>query len=197
LFVASHAAAQGWDPELEGGEVVVVQPRPVELRHEFTFGVGSLPLDAFYSAWTVNGSYTYHPSETVAWEVASAFLADDSDTGLQDELLDRFEVQPTHFEKVTAGVFSHLVLKPFYGKRALLNGPVLPAETSFLLGAGALKYTLSLRAAADVGILFRLHLADWFSLRFSIRDVVAVDQLHGAENVLLLDLGASFNFGSS
>lgn len=196
LAAAPAARAQGWDPEVEGGEVVAVGVRPIELRHEFTFGVGSLPLDAFYSAWALTGSYTYHPSETLGWEVASGFLADDSDTGLANELLDRFEVQPVHFERITAGLFSHLVFKPLYGKRTLLGGPVLPAETSFFVGAGALKYTLSLRAAADIGILLRLHLADWFSVRFSVRDLIAADALHGVENVLLLDVGAAFNFGS-
>ena len=195
LATSPAAGASGWDPEVEGGEVVVVQERPVELRHEFTFGAGLLPLDAFYSAWAVSGSYTYHPSETFAWEVASAFLATEIDAGLQDDLLERFEVQPTRFEKVSAGVFTHLVFKPFYGKRTFFNGPVWPAETSFVIGAGAVKYTPSLRAAADIGIVFRLHLADWFSLRFSIRDLVPVDVRGGVDNVLLLDLGAAFNFG--
>jgi len=195
LLAASPAAARGWDPEVEGGEVVVVQDRPVELRHEFTFGAGILPLDAFYSAWAVTGSYTYHPSETLAWEVASAFLATEIDSGLQDELLERFTVQPTRFEKISSGVFTHLVIKPFYGKRTLFNGPVWPAETSFVIGAGAVKYTPSLRAAADIGIVFRIHLAEWFSVRFSVRDLVPVDVRGGVDNVLLLDLGAAFNFG--
>ena len=198
LAVASWrpAAAQGWDPEIDGGEVFVIQERPVSLEHEFSFGLGVLPLDAFYTGYTLSASYTYHPSEVVAWEVASAFLSEDVDSGLQDELLERYEVQPTRFEKVQAGAFTHLVFKPLYGKRSLLDGPIWPAETSFLLGVGAVRYSQSVRAALDVGVVFRLHLDDWFSVRLEIRDLLPVDVGGGVDNVIHVDLAAAFNFGA-
>ena len=191
LSVPAVAQAQGWDPEIEGGEVVVIQDRPVELRHEFSVGAAVLPLDA------LQGSYTYHPSRLVAWEVASGFLADDYDTGLRDEMLERFEVQPARFEKVRAGLFSHLVLKPLYGKRAFMNSAVATAETQFMVGAGVVEYSQSTRAAADFGISFRLHLLDWFSTRLTARNMMPVDVSGGVDNVLIIDLSGAFNFSGS
>ena len=197
LLPAGLAHAQGWDPGAEGGEVFVVQERPVRLHHEFSFGAGMLPLDAFYTGYSIGASYTYHPSDVIAWEVARAFLVNDIESGLQEELLERFEVQPTRFEKVVAGVFSNLVLKPFYGKRAFSNTSVWPAETSFLLGAGAVRYSQSLRAALDFGVTFRLHLADRFSVRFTVLDMLPVDINGELDNVLLLSVAGAFNFGGN
>ncbi len=191
------AAAQGWDPEIEGGEVVVIQDRPAELRHEFSFGAAALPLDAWYTGYALQGSYTYHPSRVVAWEVASGFLADDYDTGLRADMLKRFEVQPARFEKVRAGLFSHLIVKPLYGKRAFMNQAMATAETQVLIGAGVVRYSQSVRAAADIGVGFRLHLTDWFSTRLTVRNLMPVDVTGGLDNVLIIDLSGAFNFAGS
>lgn len=193
----SAALAQGWDPEMEGGEVVVIQDRPVELRHEFAVGAAVLPLDAWYTGYALQGSYTYHPSRLVAWEVASGFLADDFDSGLQDELLDDFRLRPARFEKVRAGLFSHLVLKPLYGKRAFMNEGSVTAETQLLLGAGIVEYSQSTRAAGDIGLSFRLHLLDWFSTRLTVRNMMPVDITGGVDNVLIIDLSGAFNFSGT
>lgn len=191
---AAPASAQGWDPEVEGGEVVVVEPRPVELRHEIAFGAALLPLDAWYTAYGVTGGYTYHSSRLLAWDVVSAFLADRADTGLRAELLDRFQVQPVRFEEIRAGLFSHLVFKPLYGKRTLLNGPVATTETQVVAGAGVVKYSQSVRAAVDAGVGFRIHLSDWFSTRLSLRWLAPVRVTGGLDNVLLIDLAGALNF---
>ena len=150
-----------------------------------------------------------HPQSAAAWQylsapdrrcrrqqfIADAFLATDVDSGLRDELLDRFGVQPTRFEKVRGGLFSHLVAKPLYGKRTLMNRSVFPSETGFFLGGGAVRYSQSLRGAADAGIILRWHLEDWLSLRLTIRDVVTVGVGGGVDNVLHIDGGVAFNLG--
>jgi outer membrane beta-barrel protein len=189
------ASGQGWDPEIEGGEVMVVQQKPVRLRHEFAFGGGVLPKDAFYTGYTVNAAYTFHLTDLLGWQVASGFLSETVDSGLDDELLEDYQVQPTRFETVDAGLLTHLVVKPFYGKRSFLNGPVLPSETSFLLGVGTVRYSQSLRAAAEIGVVLRIHISSWFSVRLDVRDLLPVDPAGGLENIIHVTLAGAFNVG--
>ena len=77
------------------------------------------PLNAFYKGFVVEGDVMYHFSSAWAWEIAqAAYVFAQSDTGLQDQLVNNFGVKPT---LLTSPLFlgsSNLVFTPFYGKLA-------------------------------------------------------------------------------
>lgn len=189
------AAAQGWDPLREGGELRVIEQRPAELRHEFSFGGGVIPLDAFYTGWCGTASYTFHPSRLLAWEAISGFLAHDVDSGLEEELLERYDAVPTRYERIRWSVLSQLVVKPLYGKWAWFNGPLFPVETFLSLGGGLTRYSLSYRTTVSAGIGLRLHFSQGFSVRLDVKDLLVADPGQGLDQVLLIGLAGSFNFG--
>ena len=55
--------------DIEEPRVFSIQERPYRLGHEFTLGVGLLPMDSFYIGSVASGSYTYHFSDFWAWEM--------------------------------------------------------------------------------------------------------------------------------
>ena len=63
---------------------------------ELNAGLGFLPLNAFYKGFAVEGSVTYHFSTTWGWEIAEGgYVFAKTSTGLQQQLLNNFGVQPT------------------------------------------------------------------------------------------------------
>src|SRR5579872_5200332 len=82
------------------GSVLAVQERTYRMNHELTLGIGVLPLDAFYKGLTAQVSYTFHFTDTFAWQVGRFTYSYDVDTGLKSQLLTQYGVLPTQFSEV-------------------------------------------------------------------------------------------------
>ncbi|HEX9507892.1 MAG TPA: outer membrane beta-barrel domain-containing protein, partial [Myxococcales bacterium] len=96
--------------ELENpGTVSAVQDRQYRMNHELSFGVGVLPIDAFYKGLLAQLGYTYHFSDRFAWQVGRGAYSYDVDTGLKAQLQRDFGVLPTAFDQVQWMVGSDLI----------------------------------------------------------------------------------------
>ncbi len=175
LPVMAHAEAQP-DIESDAPRVFSIQPRPYRLGHEFSLGVGVLPLDAFYKGAVIGGSYTYHFSDFWAWEMANIGYSLNVNTGLEAELLKKYNVRPVDSSggKITLLGTTNLIVKPLFGKLSLFNLSMVYAETYFIGGMGPVRLDREGRGtfyyAADLGAGIRFWMGRAFSLKFEVRD---------------------------
>ena len=205
LVVLALAAPPGraqYDDEAGGDGAVVIQNRKFKMAHEFTLQGGTLPLDAFVKGVTATGRYTLHFDDFHAWEIAAGTYSLNIDTGLKQQLVENFGVQPAALPAVQLVVDSNYVLQPFYGKLALFNRTLLYAELFVLAGATVTYWSDdSWRPGPDVGGGLRFYVAEWFSVRADLRHalifdgVPLVDEDASVDGILYLGLGASFNVG--
>lgn len=180
----------------ERGTVVAVQSRKYQLRHEFFFAGGVLPLDAFAKGVTAGGSYTYHVNNFWGIELINFQLSQNFDTGLKEDLQTNFGVSTTQFNLVNYLASSSLVVKPVYGKLVFFNRAILPGEVSLVLGGGVADFDNGLLGAVNLGILMRVWLSKTWSIRVDTRDYIASDG-ETFENVLYIGMGLSINVGGN
>lgn len=184
----------------EGGQLYAVQGRKYFIQHEFTLGVGTLPMDAWYKGYTGTFGYTYHFDDQWAWEIVQATYSINVETSLRDQLNEDFQLQPTDNPEVKAFGNSNLVWKPLYGKLAFLNDTLIYGE-AFLTGGGAvaryvnpdgLEENASIHPGFDAGAGFRVYLSESFAMRFDTRYLYF---FRGGANQaeLFLNLGLGLN----
>ena len=179
-----------------GGELYSIERRDLMGNHELSFSLGALPLDAFAKGMTIQGAYAYHFSHLIAWELLGGMYSFNFDTGLEEELNRRFDVQPEKEGQLQALIHSNFVLKPLYGKLAVINDVLLSAEMYFVAGpilgffeGGAVPFGF------DYGAGLRMFIGRYFSIKFDIRDYMLLPNFSSVENNLYLALGMSLTFG--
>jgi outer membrane beta-barrel protein len=184
------------------GQVFAVQERAHRLNHELSFGVGILPLDAVYKGLTLQLGYTFHFSDSLAWQVGRGLYSYNLKTGLRNQLERDFGVLPTQFQEVQFMVGSDLIWSPFYSKTAVGNRRVIYGESYFIAGGSVLRLknlsggaAVPLRPALNLGIGFRLFKNDHVSFRLDVTDnIVITDRPF---NVLSIQLLGALNFGAT
>jgi len=181
----------------QGGELYSIEKRDLMGSHELMLSVGVLPMDAFAKGLTLQGSYTYHFTHLIAWEIVGGTYSFNFETGLEQELKDRFLVQATEVGQLQRMLHSTFVLKPLYGKFALTNDKLLSAEMFFVLGYALGGYTAALPSGFDVGVGIRMFLGKYFSLRLDLREYLFLPDFKKVENNLFISLGLSLTFGFS
>lgn len=195
-LLAPTSASAADEDELESGRVIAVQPRPFHLVHEFTVSAGVLPLDAFYTGFSLGGSYTLHLSDLIAWEAISFHYSANTGTGLEGELARRWSVAPTGDPEVQYLVGSHVILSPMFGKFTLFNRSILEGSTYLGIGGGTIRYSDGFRPQLSIGPGLRIFVGQVVSTRLDVRTTFAPDIPSGLEIVLHVTLSVSFNFGS-
>jgi outer membrane beta-barrel protein len=215
MLLATPAHAQ-LEFGIENPRIFSIQPRPYRLAHEFQLGVGVMPLDAFYIGLTIGGSYTYHFSDFWAWEILSFHYSVNVDTSLEKSLFEEYGVIPVRGggERTNLFATSALVVKPLFGKLALLNDVIVHAETFFTAGLGPFQSVSGtgessyFDPAVMLGLGFRFWTFRWLSVRFEVRDYLVLKNMlvkqddltrqeEGLENQLMFELSAAFNFSLS
>ncbi|QSQ19913.1 outer membrane beta-barrel domain-containing protein [Pyxidicoccus parkwayensis] len=202
LFLAPGLARAQAEALENPGAVSAIQERQYRMHHELLLGVGVLPDDAFYKGLIGTVSYTYHFSDSFAWQVGRGSYSKNFQTGLRTQLERDFEVAPTssaYEEQVQWMVGSDLMWSPLYGKVALLNEKVLHFE-AFLLGGGSvvkINRTDGFRPAANVGLGLRLFKGDTVSFRLDVTNNAVFTRASHINNVLTVQLGTAFNFGAT
>jgi outer membrane beta-barrel protein len=183
-------------------ETYVVQDRLFRLGLELNAGVALLPLNAFSKGFMGEGSVTYHFSNVWAWEIVQGgYVLANLDTGLKDQLINNFGVQPTQLSRATFLVSSNLVFTPYYGKLAGLNRSINHVEVFFPIGAALARYQdpSALQQGADLGLGLRWFLGTQVSLRLDARDYLLFQKFSNFSltNELLVSLGLSIAFGGN
>ena len=194
MLVASAAAAQV--EELENpGSVSAIQARAYRMGSEVTLGIGFLPLDAFNKQVYAQVEFVYHFTDLFAWAVGRGAYGYTWATGLEAQLEREYGVKPTTLDKVQFFVGSDLILKPLYGKIAVLNRLVLHFEAYVLLGVTIFKYTNAFRVALNPGAGLRLFQNKYVSYRLEVTNNVILKEK--PEQVLTLNLMLALNFGGA
>lgn len=189
--------------ELENpGTVLAVQERPYRMNHELSVGIGVLPLDAFYTGYTAQVGYTFHFTDTFAWQVGRFSYSYDIDTGLRAALLQNFGVLPTNYPQVTWIAGSDLMWSPLYGKTAFANRFVVHFEGFLLGGISVLDLTnqasgtLPFKPGVNLGVGGRLFYSEYISFRLEITDNLVFTSPN-ILNVPTVQIGAALNFGKT
>ena len=184
------------------GTTSAVQDRLYRMNHELTLGVGVLPADAFYKGYYGTVSYTFHFSDTFAWQVGRGAYSYNVKTGLRRQLERDFGVAPTAsaFEdEVQYMVGSDVLWSPFYGKLAILNNKVIHME-AFLLG-GATVFKLNrdggFRPGANVGLGMRVFRSNHLSFRLDVTNNVVWAGASRIINIPTIQLATALNFGAT
>jgi len=175
-----------------------VQSRLFRLGGELTVAAGFLPINAFNKGLTVGGGFTYHISNSWAWEIIrGAYVYKQLDTGLKKELLDNFSVKPTVISAVDYILSSNLVLKPFYGKLAVFNRRLIHLEVSLPFGVAMAHFITpgAYLPGADAGLIFRVFASPHISFCLDARDHLFFNNDWSTRNEVLLALGAAFAWG--
>jgi outer membrane beta-barrel protein len=168
-------ARAGDDLDEEQVATYAVQSRMFRLGGELAPAAGVLPINAFSKGLTIGGTFTYHFSNSWAWEIINAnYVYKQLNTGLRNELVENFQVQPTDISALDLLMSSSLVLKPFYGKLALFNRRVIHMEVSIPFGVAMGRYTnpQAYLPGPTAGILFHVFLSPHTSVRVDVRENV-------------------------
>lgn len=199
------AAMADEDQDLENpGTVSAVQDRLFRMNQELTLGVGVLPIDAFYKGLSAQVGYTFHFSDSFAWQVGRALYSYDVNTGLEDQLERDFHVKPTTHEQVQWMVGSDLVWSPWYGKTSFLNKSVSHFDAFVSIGGSVIKFTggdtssanlNQFKPAVNLAVGARLFATRRVSYRLDLADnvVITKDRIF---NVATVQLSLALNFGS-
>jgi len=202
VLSAGRIASADDDVDTREVETYVVQERLFRLGLELNAGLGLLPLNAFDKGIMAEGSVTWHFSNVWAWEIAQGgYVIANADTGLKDQLLNNFGVQPTQLSRDTFLVSSNLVFTPFYGKLAGLNRGISHVEVFFPIGPALGRYEDpdAWQYGADVGLGLRWFLGTQISVRLETRDYLLFQTFSNFSltNELMVTLGLSVAFGGS
>jgi outer membrane beta-barrel protein len=195
-LAASPAWAQD-DLDEEQVAAYAVQSRLFRLGGELRVEAGFLPINAFNKGLTVGGSFTYHFSNSWAWEIIrGAWVYKQLDTGLKTELLENFNVQPTDISALDFILSSDLVLKPFYGKLAVFNRRVIHMELSVPFGVALARYNnpQAYLPGPNLGLIFRIFVSPHISFCADVRDHVFFNHWN-TRNEVHVSLGLAFAWG--
>ena len=192
ILLCSSAEAKV-EEDLDYGNVYAIQTRPYKMNHEFTLSLSFLPLDAFFKYFGVTGHYVFHFNDLWAWEAIHFTYTQYTtiNTGLKGEL-NKLSATPTDTPRLNLIMDTNLMIKPFYGKIALLNNMVIYSETYFLIGVGTEKFETAWFPGFDFGVGMRVFLNNKFSLRFEAREYMYI-QNGGVNSTIYLGVGFCYN----
>ncbi|MBA2665275.1 MAG: hypothetical protein H0U74_23505 [Bradymonadaceae bacterium] len=176
ILFAMPALAQASDggDDLRPYSSLVVQNRKHTPTHELNLKLGVLPLDAFTKGVTLGGSYTFHFTDLIAWELIGFHYSFHVDTNLKDEL-EVYILRPTPFEVLDYYVTSNVVFKPLYWKGSWLNSSLTYGELFFSLGGAYAWFTRSARPGVSAGGGARLYVSRLFSFQVDLRYLAFFD----------------------
>jgi outer membrane beta-barrel protein len=185
--------------------LAVIQKRKFQLKNEFLFAGGVLPVDPYYKGVIGTFGYTLHFSDAWAWEIGQFTYAYNLGTSLLRYVQRTTLLNSGRSPEVPAVQWiatTHLVLKPLYGKEAAFNTQVVHLEAFLQAGpavVGMANSTTKLDYGFDVGGGLRLWLSRHWSTRLDLGELVYLHNEAGSTHVrqtLELRLGFAATLGA-
>jgi outer membrane beta-barrel protein len=188
-----------------------LQEREYRMDNELTLGVGVLPLDPFYKGYAVQVGYTFHFTDSFAWQVGrftyTCLLSQvclNVDTALKQQLLTQYGELPSNpkFTEVDWMAGSDLMWSPVYGKWTFLNRTVVHFEGFGVLGISAVDMSnqtsgsLPIKPALNLGLGARIFYSKHVSFRLDFTDNVVFTS-PAIINVPTIQLSAALGFGGT
>jgi outer membrane beta-barrel protein len=179
-----------------------VQKRLFREGLELNAALSFMPLNAFFKSFAAGGTVTYHFTTTWGWEIAqAAYVFVQTDTGLQQQLLQNFDVKPSQLTSPQFLGSTNIVFTPFYGKLAGLNHSVSHIELYFPFGPAIGRYQDpgEWLYGLDLGLGIRWFLAEHVALRVEARDFLLTPGFadFSLTQELYVALGLSVAFGGA
>lgn len=190
VFTAARADEEIKTPTLDGVTVDAVESYKNPRNLELGIGGGIFPFDPYYMGFSLNAGLTYYFSTSFAWEIVGGSYAFSVEKGLTSQLADRYGVNPDVIEKLEYAVATNLILIPTYGKAVIFKSFLQHFRSSFLLGGGLIKTSLSSFPAISVAYRSDVYVSDAFSWRLEVRDYFA----SGGKQFLSFNLGTTVSF---
>lgn len=205
LVTIGHA----YSAESEADEpVFAIQEKIFHKYHELAFVTGYNGGEDFYQVYPLGIAYTFHFNDNISWEVARVYMNYTTKKDILNKLLDDFGAAPVSFYEPKYQILTHLVVRPFYGKDAVINKAILNHETYFYMGGGFDFYTenfsdgftagknkTSQIISSGAGIKYFIN--QDFDIAFEVRDFITYRGGDMVNTVWFgVNLGFRFNMGA-
>ena len=171
-----------------------VQKREFEKDNRFQLVAhgGLFASDLFSSSYIYGGAVAYWFTEDLALEVS--FDVTPIDLDLDKPLAEFF--QDDRFEVPGNGYLglANLLWSPIHAKLKIGDG-ILHSDFIFALGGGRLFHDAVQGVTFDGGLILEMYTTGWLTLRFDVRDVVAVQEAVAETrltNNIVATMGLSF-----
>ncbi len=188
--------------------VFAVQEKMFHKYHELAFSTGYIASDDFYHVFPVGMAYTFHFDDRLSWEVARIYADFNTEKNILEDLLKDFGAAPVKYYEPKFQLLTHLVIRPFYGKDAVLNKTVVNHETYFLAGGGIDFYTVNhsdgitegkdeAALILSMGAGIKYFLNQKMNLAFEVRDFITYRGDEVVNNMWFgVNVGYGFNLGA-
>lgn len=208
LFLVTVEQGFGAEAVMEE-PVFAIQEKVFHKYHELSVLTGYNGGEDFYHIYPLGLSYTFHFDDHISWEVARFYANFTVEKALLENLLNDFGRAPEQgsFYEPKYQLVSHLVIRPFYGKDAVLNKHILNHETYFLMGGGIEMYSENFAGDAispkdnvagiiSLGAGIKYFINEDFNVAFEVRDYVTFRD--DPVNIVWfgINFGFRFNLGS-
>jgi outer membrane beta-barrel protein len=180
-------------------EIVAVENRKFDARHELQPALALLPLDAFTKSITFGGSYTYYLKNFLAWEVANLAITKNFDTGLRTKISDLGGDVDGELQSADWLLTSGVSWSPLYNKSLLMNSRLVHSDTTLQAGGGAVSFN---QGAAQTWLVYigasqRFFLNETWGLRLTLRHHLGGSVSGSMTQILSMGVGLSYSFGNS
>jgi len=185
--------------------VYVVQEKIFHRYHELGVFIPYIPDDDFFDSFGIGVNYIYHYSDIFSWEVFRGAWMINQDKPIRDDINRSLNISPEFYDEPAYMVYSHLWLRPLYGKSAINNKKIVFHETGIFAGAGLLGFDRIKSFASDAndtalsisfGLCTTVFLNNFSNLSLHIRDLIHLKD-NQTENRISMEMGLSFRFNMS
>ena len=204
MLLLMLAPVSAYCQESDEETVSAIQNRIFFRHHELGLSTGYIADDDFFHIFPISGSYTFNFNELFSLEVFRFQYMFTQEKDLKSELID-IGVQPSRYPEQKYAVHSHLMIKPLYGKDAVLNRGIVNHQTYFFLGGGVTRYEwirsygeneTENAPSLSMGGGMKFFLNERFCLNVEIRDVMNFRK-DDTENNVFFGAGLGFRFDLS
>jgi len=196
---SSFAFAAAPDEAYDVPKIVAVEPRAFNPHYDLTVQLSYLPMDAFYKGWAPGLSYTQTLSSSWSWEVFNANYSFNTDTSLQKDLTDNFDVRPSNssvLDPVLWYATTSAIYTPIYSKYLVGNESVRYGSVSYVFSAGSVNFKSGdQRPLLGAGFILRAFHSLSKSSKFDGRIYYHFSNDKSTDTILMLTYGFSFEMG--
>jgi outer membrane beta-barrel protein len=151
-------------------------------RHELSVHGGWYAADLLSSSYLLTAAYTFHFTEDLALEASFGYTRADSK-------LVRIVQDETSFTALRLNTpvylyMGHLLWSIAYGKVRWFEGGITRFDLHLAFGGGVTDNQSAQGLTGSFGLGFSLYMAEWFALRFDVRDQVLPQELLGHSQIV-------------
>lgn len=142
-------------------------------RSSIFLGADYLPMNPYYEAIGVAGSYQFNFTRTFGWEIVRGAYYFTTESTLTSELADKYNVNPKKIEKIKYLVKSNLKYYFIYGKFLWFDSYIKHCRIAILFGPGVVATTEETKFLGSAGFSLEFFLGESVTLAVEFQDNVS------------------------